>query len=32
MIFNSHSFVIFLSLAFVVCGLMAYTPQGYRGG
>jgi hypothetical protein len=32
MLFNSFSFAIFFSLAFVVCGLMPYTPQGYRGG
>ena len=32
MLFNSFSFVTFLPLAFVACGLMAHTPQGYRGG
>ena len=32
MLFNSLTFAIFLPLAFVACGLMADTPQGYRGG
>ena len=31
MLFNSLSFDIFLPLAFVVCGLIVHTPQGYRG-
>ena len=32
MLFNSFAFAIFLLLVFGDCGLMAYTPQGYRGG
>jgi hypothetical protein len=30
--FNSLFFAIFLPLVFGLCGLMAHTPQGYRGG
>ncbi len=32
MLFNSLAFAIFFPLAFVVCGLTAHTPQGYRRG